>query len=254
MADTHDYGEDDPWDIRYADHPGREETPAYRRSRILMNKLAREAQPFAFGPPPYQDHHGGGLWVKDGTGWLLLFAPFGIEWAAQFCADPAKVDAMRVFTQRVLAAFPDTLPGYQALGYRDADAVLGISITDAAGVAAWTDSIFNASVPLPPALHVGELPTAAGYHHYPKPIVDILSFKYDDFDLFVTDDDAQTVAVVPVKQRGANDGHVAVVWADPASRTGKALSAAHAEGRALILPPASPLATQAFARQPWAGG
>ena len=72
-------------------------------------------------------------------------------------------------------------------------------------MAKWTDSIFNAGVPLHPTFHTGVLPAGgtqsppaaqadpepAGVHHYPTPIADIQLFKYDDFQLWVTDDAGQ---------------------------------------------------------------
>ena len=136
---------------------------------------------------PDGDHHGGSVWVKDAAGWLCLQLPLGIEWSSQFCADPAKVDRLRQYAGRVVAAFPQTLPGYESFGYHDAEGLLSTPITDANGVAAWTDSIFNASYPLPADAHTGMLPQGAEYHHYPKPIVDIDHFRFSDFKLFVTD-------------------------------------------------------------------
>ena len=65
------------------------------------------------------------------------------------------------------------LPSYEAFCYPDGPHLLDSPITDVVGVAAGIDSTFNASLPLPAATHGGVLPTGAGYHHYPKPIVDI---------------------------------------------------------------------------------
>jgi len=97
------------------------------------------------------------------------------------------VDRLRLDAVRILAAFPATLAGYTELGYPVGQALLATPITTAEQVAAWVDSIFNASVPLPAGAHSGVLPAGAGYHHYPKPIVDIDRVRYDDFRLFVTD-------------------------------------------------------------------
>lgn len=96
-------------------------------------------------------------------------------------------------------------------------------------MAAWTDGIFNAAVPLPAAMHTGTLPAGAGYHHYPKPIVDILLFKYDDFELFVPDGAGRIIAVTPVSPRGSGDGRVAIAWqpdvAGPPTSRGGAIDA-----------------------------
>jgi hypothetical protein len=246
--------------IAVVDHPDRRDSPAYVHSRTLMRKLVATTPDWVLAGDSYQDHHGGSVWVRDGDGWMCLQLPLGIEWSAQFCADPAKVERLRRYAARVVAAFPDTLPGYEALGYRDGRAVLEAPVVDAAGVAAWTDSIFNASLPLPAAMHTGVLPTAAGYHHYPKPIVDIDHFRYDDFHLFVTDGAGLPAVVVPVSPRGNGDGRVRLLAAHPDSRyadrlvhgphPGHAAAAAHpAPGLGDLLAPDDPLARQAFAGQ-----
>jgi hypothetical protein len=229
-----------------------------------MGKLVATTPDWILAGDPYEDHHGGAVWVKDTTGWLCLQLPLGIEWAAQFCADPGKVDELRRYAARVVAAFPQTLPGYVALGYPDGEQVLSSSITDASGVAAWTDSIFNASLPLPAAVHTGVLPKGAGYHHYPKPIIDIDHFRYDDFQLFVTDSAGLPAAVVPVSPRGSGDGRVRLLAAHPQSKylsllrdqtaTGAAATPAPAPaeahpGAAPLLEADDPLAVQAFTRQ-----
>ena len=231
MAGTHSEHEDFPWMIAVVDHPPRSDSPAYVRSRALMRKLVATTPDWTFAGDSYQDHHGGSVWVKDAQGWLCLQVPLGIEWSAQFCADPARVDGLRQYAARVVAAFPDTLPGYEALGYHDGATLLATPITDADGVAAWTDSIFNASLPLPASAHTGVLPTAAGYHHYPKPIVDIDHFRFGDFQLFVTDSAGLPAVVVPVAPRGSGDARVRLLAAHPASAYARRLprAAGHAE-------------------------
>jgi Family of unknown function (DUF6424) len=247
---VHTEHEDEPWTIDIGDHPEREDSPGYRASRAAMVKIVAEAQPWFFGDPPYQDHHGGGIWVKDSTGWLLLFGLAGIEWSAQFCADPAKVDLLRQYAARLCAGFADTIDGYTAVGYPDAAELLATPITDADGIAAWTDSLFNASVPLPAALHTGVLMTGSGYHHYPKPIIDITTFKRDDFTLFVQDTNGAEVAVAPVAPRGSGNGHVAVLWADANAPISTKLAQASAAGTRVVLDPDHPLARAAFSHQP----
>ncbi|GAA3169036.1 MULTISPECIES: DUF6424 family protein [Streptomyces] len=258
----HPEHEDFPWTISVADHPPRTESPQYQASRKLMGKLVGTTDDWAFAPGPYQDHHGGGVWVKDSDGWLCLFLPLGIEWSAQFCADPAKVDHVRRCAARVVGAFPDTLPGYASFGYDDGQRLLDNPIETAAQVAEWTDSIFNASVPLPAGTHSGVLPKSAGYHHYPKPIVDIDHFRYDDFTLFVTDDSGRPAVVVPVSPRGSGDGRVRLLAAHAHSPYAKRLTSpvrAEQAARAVeapapgeeknVLPADDPLARQAFRKQ-----
>lgn len=216
-SNTHPEHEQFPWTIAVVDHPARADSPGYRRSRELMQRLVEATPDWVLPGPPYQDHHGGAVWVNDDSGWMCLQLPLGIEWSAQFCADPAKVDRLRAYAQRLVAAFPKTLPGYGALGYHDGADLLTTPITTPALVAAWTDSIFNASLPLPAEVHTGVLPKGAGYHHYPKPIVDIEHFRYNDFQLFVTDQAGLPAAVVPVAPRGSGDWHVRVIAAHPQS-------------------------------------
>ena len=177
----------------------------YVKSRARMNEIAHGISPFFYGPPSYEDHHGGGLWLKDDDGWFLVRNVAGIEWSAQFCADPAKVDQLRINARRLYAGFPEAV---DELGIRE---LLDTPIVDADGVERWTDSICNASVPLPENVHRGVLPRAGGIHHYPAPVAEIAFFKFDDFDLWVEDDEGTEVAVVPVARRGSGDGRVRVL-------------------------------------------
>jgi hypothetical protein len=204
--------------------------------------------------------------VKDDDGWMCLQLPLGVEWSAQFCADPAKLDALRQQALRIISAFPATLPGYVDLRYHDAEDILTTPITDADGVEAWTDSIFNASVPLPSHTHSGALPTGAGYHHYPKPIVDIDHFRVDSFQLWVTDPDGLPAVVVPTSPPGSGDSRVRLLAVHPHSAYASKLTPAAAEPVAekaattgltasalkadpAILEPDDPLSRQAYARQ-----
>jgi hypothetical protein len=280
MTGTHPEHEDFPWVIAVVDHPKRTESAAYVRSRALMHKIIDTTSDWILAGASYQDHHGGSVWVKDEQGWLCVQLPLGIEWSAQFCADPARVDQLRQYAARVVAAFPGTVPGYQAFGYADRARLLATPIEDADGVAEWTDSIFNASMPLPAGAHSGVLPTAAGYHHYPKPIVDIDHFRFADFRLFVTDADGLPAVVVPVGRRGSGDDRVRLLAAHPGSAYIRRLTGtgspgqdqppasvagpdltliAPAVGRGVdqpggeqpdVLPGNDPLARQAFANQP----
>lgn len=206
---AHTEHEDVPWTIQIPDHPARTDTPEYVASRATMNRLAAPTGSEPYGPPPYQDHHGGGLWLKDEAGWFLVRNVAGIEWSAQFCADPAKVDGLRLVAQRMYARFPEAV---DELGIRS---LLDTPITDADGVSRWTDSICNASVPLPPARHVGMLPGAptGGVHHYPTPIADIDLIRRDDFQLWVETPGQGIVAVVPMAPAGSGDGRTRILLA-----------------------------------------
>jgi hypothetical protein len=249
----HQQGEDTPWSVNVPDHPRRTSSRGYLAAKARTATLAASADPPPYGPPPFHDHHGGGLWLKDADGWFLVRNLAGVEWSAQFCADPALVDRLRRNARRLYAAFPAAV---EELGIRG---LLDTPITDAAGVARWTDSICNASVPLPADHHTGVLPHGAGVHHYPTPITDIELFKYADFDLWVLDAEGQPAAVTPVDVRGSGDGRVEVQFATPgttlaaeldagdAGAAGAGAAAVAAAGR--IRAADDPLARQAFARQ-----
>ena len=240
---VHTEHEDKPWTIDVAGHPPRTDSPEYVKTRELMNRLAREVPGMFYGTPPYQDHHGGALWVKDGSGWFIVRNLAGIEWSAMFCADPGRVDALRQIAQRIYAVFPDAVA---ELGIRD---LLNTPITDTEGVARWTDSICNASVPLPPELHTGVIPHGGGVHHYPAPIVEIQTFKRADFNLWVTDAEGAPAAVAPVAHRGSGDGRISVLWAFPGTALHREHASHLAAGEAHVLEADHDLARQAFARQ-----
>jgi hypothetical protein len=238
-----------PWTVDIEDHPQRADSPGYVRSRALMVALVKLCQPWVFGPPPYQDHHGGGIWLKDTTGWQLILGLVGCEWSLQFMCDPKKVDDWRIRTKRFVDAFPETVPGYESLGYHDARQLLDTPITDPTAIGLWVDSIFNASVPLPALDHTGVRPKGAGMHHYPKPIKDGDFLKHDDYVFWVKDAQGQPAAVTPVAARGSGNSAVRVAYATPGTKLHKAHLAAHQKGKAVIFSGRHPLAKQAFAKQ-----
>ena len=252
---VHPESESHPWAIDVPDHPARADSPEYVAARTKMNEIAAQATGLVYGPAPFQDHHGGALWLKDAQGWFLVRNLAGIEWSAQFCADPAKVDLLRQNAKRLYDLLAPEIK--QQL---DPGGLLDTVIKDAAGVAQWTDSIFNAGVPLQPSFHIGVLPQGstpdpaagaepAGVHHYPTPIVDIQLFKYDDFQLWVTDGQGNPAAVAPVQKRGSGDASVHVLYATPGSQLAQQKQAAESANRPLILGPDHPLAQQAYANQ-----
>ena len=250
---VHSESEDHKWDINVPDHPARADSPEYVAARQKMNEIAAGATGLIYGSPPYQDHHGGALWLKDDQGWFLVRNVAGIEWSAQFCADPAKVDLLRQNAKRLYDLLQPQIK--QEL---DPDGLLDTPITDAAGVAKWTDSIFNAGVPLQPTFHTGVLPAnapppggqePAGVHHYPTPIADIQLFKYDDFQLWVTDAQGNPTAVAPVAPRGSGNASVHVLYATPGSQLAQQKQAAEDANTPLTLGPDHPLAQQAYINQ-----
>ena len=250
---VHSESEKDPWSINVADHPTRADSPEYVAARQKMNQIAAGATGLIYGSPPYQDHHGGALWLKDGQGWFLVRNVAGIEWSAQWCADPAKVDLLRQNAKRLYDLLQPQIK--QEL---DPGGLLDTPITDPNGVAKWTDSIFNAGVPLQPTFHTGVLPANApppagqepgGVHHYPTPIADIQLFKYDDFQLWVTDQQGNPAAVAPVDARGSGNASVHVLYATPGSQLAAQKHAAESANKPLILGPDHPLSQQAFQNQ-----
>jgi Family of unknown function (DUF6424) len=220
--------------------------------------------------------------------------------ASHNCADPAKVDLLRQNAKRLYDLLAPEIK--QQL---DPGGLLDAPIQDAAGVASWTDSIFNAGVPLQPSFHIGYLPGStstgsggastapdgsgtasdattttstststdttaptdgstpspspsagpsagqqpAGVHHYPTPIVDIQLFKYDDFQLWVTDAQGNPAAVAPVAPRGSGNASIHVLYATPGSQLAQQKQAAENVNTPLILGPDHPLAQQAFTNQ-----
>jgi hypothetical protein len=123
-----------------------------------MNQIAAGTTGLVYGSPPFQDHHGSALWLKDAQGWFLVRNLAGIEWSAQFCADPAKVDLLRQNAKRLYDLLAPEIK--QEL---DPGGLLDTPIQDAAGVAKWTDSIFNAGVPLQQSFHTGVLPQGGAH-------------------------------------------------------------------------------------------
>jgi uncharacterized protein DUF6424 len=192
--------------------------------------------------------------------------------ASHNCADPAKVDLLRQNAKRLYDLLAPEIK--QEL---DPNGLLDTPIQDAAGVAEWTDSIFNAGVPLQPSFHIGVLPQGgaqsaqasapaasqppaaagtptagqepAGVHHYPTPIVDIQLFKYDDFQLWVTDQQGNPAAVAPVAQRGSGNASVHVLYATPGSQLAAQKQAAESANTPLVLGPDHPLSQQAYTNQ-----
>ena len=295
---VHSESETHSWSINVPDHPNRADSPEYVAARTKMNQIAAGTTGLVYGSPPFQDHHGSALWLKDAQGWFLVRNLAGIEWSAQFCADPAKVDLLRQNAKRLYDLLAPEIK--QEL---DPGGLLDTPIQDAAGVAKWTDSIFNAGVPLQQSFHTGVLPQGgahsaqasapaaddsqdaqasapaadasqgaqastpaasqpsaaagasaagqdpAGVHHYPTPIVDIQLFKYDDFQLWVTDAQGNPAAVAPVSPRGSGNASVHVLFATPGSQLAAQKQAAESANTPLILGPDHPLAQQAYVNQ-----
>lgn len=256
MPNVHIESEDNKWAIDVADHPGRKDSAVYIKSRALMVEICKEMDVPFYGHGPWQDHHSGCLFVLYAGKWLIFRNLAGIEWSAQFAADPAKVEIIRQNAMALYTRFPETLVKFDDMGHKEQRVILATEIKTAEDVAAWTDSIFNASMPLPQPVHTGTLKSdddgskpVAGIHHYPLPVWDIQFIKHDDFVLWVTDEEGNKAAVVPTSHRGKGDARVEVVYAHPGSKLHHAMHASHASGTAHVLDAEHPLAKQAFAKQ-----
>ncbi|MGW0411246.1 DUF6424 family protein [Streptomyces collinus] len=249
--------ESHPWRIRLVEHPARFESPFFKAAKRTAHKILDEMddEDLPYGPRPsgsehWEMHHGGSLWVKTADGWRMYRARVGIEWSMQFCAAPSRVDRLRRDAAELVAAFPLTLPAFAELGYEEAGELLRTPVEDADGVEAWTDSLFNACVPMSRGDHQGILPKVPpGEHHYPWPVKGADFVRYEDFQLWVTLPDGTHGAVTPVDRRGSGDGHVRLVLAPDGSEAADTLAQAQDLGLMAVLPPNSSAALQAFAAQ-----
>ena len=255
--------EDHPWRIRLVEHPKRFESAEFRAAKKTAQAilLAMGDPDLPYGPRPvdpgsepdapahWEMHHGGSLWVKGPTCWRMYRARVGIEWSMQFCADPAKVDRLRQEASELMDAFPLTVPALAELGYDRAEELLRTPIVDADGVEAWTDSLFNACVPMSRGNHQGVLPGVPGEHHYPWPVKSADFIRYDDFQLWVTLPDGTHGAVTPVDRRGSGDGHVRLAFVPEGSDAAETIAEAQERGLMAVLPATSSVARQAFAQQ-----
>jgi hypothetical protein len=251
----HVESEDHPWSINVDGHPQRSESKEFRAAKTLAKKItATMSGPPFYGGHDIQMHHGGSLFLFDDDGWLLARNEAGIEWSAQFCADPTKVDRLRLNARRLCTAFPKTTGEMARLGYPNAQQLLDHPIKTATDIAHWVDSIFNACVPIPAPRHIGVLPKGGGLHHYPTPITDIELIKHDDFILWVTDPKSHTtVAVTPVAPRGAGVNKTAIVFAEPGTRLHARVEHARAVGKAVWTGPRNPLTRAAYIHQNMGG-
>ncbi|GAA4310961.1 hypothetical protein GCM10023086_30900 [Streptomyces venetus] len=254
LAGTH--AGNHPWKIQLVEHPGRKESSFFRAAKATVKKILEETsdEDLPYGPRPtgsehWEMHHGGSLWVKGRDGWRMYRAKAGIEWSMQFCADPEKVDRLRLLAAELVDAFPLTLPALDALGYEEARELLRRPITDADGVEAWTDSLFNSCVPLNRGDHQGILPRSPGEHHYPWPVKGADYFRYSDFKLWVTLPDGTHGAVAPVGRRGSGDGRVRLLHAPEDSKAASTLAQAQELREIAVLPSDSPVALEAFEMQ-----
>src|SRR5437667_1662379 len=140
-------------------HAARTDSPQFVLARSTVHKIITSLKPNPYGTGAIQAHHGGSIWLHSGQAendWHLVLNWAGIEWSAQFCCDPAKVERLRQNAELITSGFPDTIPALQRLGYTDT-ALLSTPITDAPAVARYVDSIWNSCVPIPQPQHIGSV-------------------------------------------------------------------------------------------------
>jgi hypothetical protein len=234
-------------------HSSRTDSTEFVHARAAVHKIVATLNPNPYGPVPIEAHHAGSIWLYDGTNWRLVLNWAGIEWSAQFCADPAKVDALRQNAEAITAAFPETIPELTRLRYPDVD-LLTTPVTDNEGIARYVDSIWNSCVPIPKSGHTGSVkagsPLAAGVHNYPEAVCAIPRFMHDDFIPFVVDTATGTVsAVAPVAGRGEGDPRVRVLFAEKGHPLAGLKAEASREGAALVLGADNPITQVAFSQQ-----
>jgi len=204
-----------------ADHPPRTDSPTYVAARkVLMN--SRKGGCVVCGGTPdmshpelepiadshgLEDHHGGGIYVKDV---LVALNLFGTEWSLGFSADPKIVAKMVANLNIVLTALGE--PTYDK------------PITNTTEVMAFVDSTFNANVKLCKPHHTGRMDhpskdargiEAVGIHEIPFPIwLGQITCAWDRWDMW-----AGTTGTIAVAPDPATGGAM-VMHADPAHHPG----------------------------------
>lgn len=203
-----------------AAHPPRKDSPTYVAARKVLMNTRRGGCMVCGGVPDMshpemtsiadshglQDHHGGGVYVKDV---LVALNLFGTEWSLGFSADPKVVAQMVANLNVVLEALGE--PTYAA------------PITDTASVMAYVDSTYNANVKLCAPHHVGRMDRpskdangheAVGIHEIPFPIwLGQMTCEWARWDMWAGT--PGTIAVAPNP-----DGGVVVLHAHPAHHPG----------------------------------
>ena len=203
-----------------ADHPPRKDSATYKAARkVLMNTrrggcmvcggipdMSHPEITSVADPHGLQDHHGGGIYVKDV---LVALNPFGMEWSLGWSADPAKVAQYVANLNTLLRMLGE--PTYD------------LPITDTPSVMAFVDSTLNANVKLCAPHHVGRMdrPTkdangheAVGIHEIPYPIwLGQMTCEWARWDMWAGTPGTLAVAPTP-------DGGALVLHANPIHHPG----------------------------------
>lgn len=138
--------------------------------------------------------------VHDEGSWRVFKNALTIYPGAEYCADPAKVDALRENAKSLLEHYPETVGQLEKLGVR-VKALLSRPITNFEDVEAWAKSIFNTGPVSKLPLHVH----------------DTIDLAYDDVVIKVQSG-RDAVYVIPAAPRG--EGVFATLdFAVPGSKT-----------------------------------
>jgi hypothetical protein len=141
----------------------------------------------AMDQEPRQSGRCGCIPVYDGSEWKVFRNYLTIYQGAENCADPAKVDVLRLNVIDLLDHYPDTIPQLEKLGTR-VRALLNRRIETFDDVLAWSYSPFNVgpvASSKPPATHISET----------------VQLAYDDFIIEVKSG-KESACVVPAAPRG----------------------------------------------------
>lgn len=185
-------------------HPTRTDSPAYVASRKWLMEQAAGGCIVCHGPGDLshpeapadshglEDHHGGGLYLKDV---LVGFNLFGLEWSLGWAADAKLVNEFIGLLKQ--AGFAQ---GWQK------------NVETTADVMEWVDSVYNANVKLCQPHHIGtqkqHTPDANGHeavgiHEIPLPIwLGQVTCEWTRFDMWAGTTGTIAVAAPPTVPAG----------------------------------------------------
>lgn len=232
--------------VEVADHPKRTDSPAYLAARRMLMNTRRGGCVVCGGVPDMshpemtavadahglEDHHGGGIYVKDV---LVAFNLFPMEWSQGWGADPVLVQELVSNLNVIL----------EALG----EEPYSTPITDVTSLMSYVDSKYNANVKLCRPHHIGTQGThspdangheGVGIHEIPAPIFwGQLTCNWKVFDMW--GGTTGTMAVAPATDANGQPlpGHVVVHHVDASAHPGVA--------RGAVLPPHHAVARLAHA-------
>ncbi len=231
----------------------RTDSPQFVDVRAAVQAIVGTLSPNPYGPLPIQAHHGGSVWLYDGKMWRLVLNWAGVEWSAQFCCDPARVEALRQNAEGDHTGVPRDHPGARKDWLPGQRPAFQSHHRRSRGRNTRRQHL-ELVLPIPQMGHTGSVsattPLGTGVHNYPEPMCAIPRVMHADFVPFVVDPGSGAVATVaPVAPRGSGDGRVRVLFAEKGHPLAGQHEAAHGDGAAVVLGAANPTAKAAFANQ-----